>query len=104
MRYHGRIGYVCPEETDNPFVDRNRMKEFEVTGTVETHRLAAWDNRAQNGGVSMVTSIRVPFRPAYASYLPYIRYATFQGHKWYVNATTFDERDLVLDLGGIWNG
>lgn len=52
----------------------------------------------------MVTTIRTPFRPAYQDFLPYIRYATFKGLKWSITSTHFDDRDIVFDLGGIWNG
>lgn len=104
MKYHGYIGYACPSSTDNPYVDTLGIREFEVCGTVESYRLAAWDNRTQAGGVSMVTTIRTPFRPAYQDFLPYIRYATFKGLKWSITSTHFDDRDIVFDLGGIWNG
>lgn len=104
MRYHGYIGYVIPHETPNPYVDKTDIREFEVAGTVESYRLAAWDNRTQAGGVTMGTSIRFAFRPEYDRYLPYIRYATYRGLKWIVNSTTFDGPDLVIDLGGLWNG
>ncbi len=102
-KYHGMIGYAILKETA-PGVWQETITEKLASGDV--NRLLRRLNSAEqlNDNVKLNHEISVVADKFASENFQYIRYATYMGAKWKVNAVDATQYPrLVLDMGEIYN-
>ena len=102
-KYHGKIGYAILTET-SPGVWQEVMVEKEHSGTVNRNLRRLNGAEQLNDNVKLNQEISIVSTPFAAENFQYIRYATYMGAKWKVNAVDASQYPrLVLDMGEIYN-
>lgn len=102
-KYHGKIGYVKLKETA-PGVYEEIITEREHQGDV--NRLLRRLNSAEqlNDNIKLNQEISIIADKYASENFQYIRYATYMGTKWKVNAVDASQYPrLVLDMGEVYN-
>lgn len=103
MLWHGRIGYSKPEAV-SPHVTEMVVRELEACGHIETYKIRNESSQSQNGSIRLQMVIRATVPPPVFDLVPYISYASHLGHLWKVEDAAPDPPEIVLTLGGVYNG
>ena len=102
-KYHGYVGYAVLTETA-PGVWEEVMVEKEVSGTVNRNLRRLNGAEQLNDNIKLNQEISIVATPFAVENFQYIRYATYMGTKWKVNAVDASQYPrLVLDMGEVYN-
>lgn len=103
-RYHGKVGFLIPEDNQETGVARERAVEKPFFGTVIEHT-RRWDPEPQrNEDLGLSNQISITATDYAFKYASAIAYATFMGQRWKVTNMRLKPPQIILTLGGIWNG
>ena len=102
-KYHGKIGYAILTETA-PGVWQEVIVEKEASGTVNRNLRRINGAEQLNDNIKLNQEISIVSTPFAVENFQYIRYATYMGTKWKVNAVDASQYPrLVLDMGDVYN-
>lgn len=102
-KYHGMIGYAKLVETA-PGVWEEVMEEHEASGDVNRNLRRLVGTEQLNDNIKLNQEISIVADVFAAENFQYIRYATYMGTKWKVNAVDASQYPrLVLDMGEVYN-
>lgn len=102
-RYYGKVGYAIPTKTA-PGVITEKIVERAYKGSIVNN------SRRLESGTGINDNIRVSndldiLADAFAyQNFHSIRYATYMGSRWKVDAVEVRRPRLILSLGGVYNG
>lgn len=104
MRYSGEVGYVKDQvETQpgiwEPFIQKVVMKGYAESVTSRN----SFDDKV-NDDISTSHRLRVIGDKFAFSNFMYIRFAEFMGEYWEVNSVQIMRPNIILNLGGLYNG
>lgn len=103
-RYHGRVGFLICEDNQLTGEAVNRAVEKPFFGTVLEHT-RRWDPIPErNDDLSLVNRISIVANDYAFKHASAIAYATFMGQRWKVTSMQLKPPQIILTLGGIWNG
>lgn len=101
-KYHGKIGYAILTET-SPGVWQEVIVEKEHSGTVNRNLRRLNGAEQLNDNVKLNQEISIVSTPFAVENFQNIRYATYMGTKWKVNAVDASQYPrLVLDMGEVY--
>lgn len=103
-RYHDKVGFLIPEDNQETGIVDDRVVERTFYGKVMEHsrRWQTSDVVTDDlvlGNQIAITATDYAFRHATA-----IKYACFMGGRWNVTAVRVRGPELILTLGGVYNG
>ena len=102
-KYHGMIGYAVLQESV-PGVWKEVIIEREASGDVNRNLRRLNGAEQLNDNIKLNQEISIVADPFAVENFQYIRYATYMGTKWKVNAVDASQYPrLVLDMGEVYN-
>lgn len=102
-KYHGKIGYAQLKET-TPGVWQEVIVEKSACGDVNRNWRRLVGAEQLNDNMKLNQEISIVADKFAAENFQYIRYATYMGAKWKVNAVDASQYPrLVLDMGDVYN-
>jgi len=102
-KYHGMIGYAKITETA-PGVYEEVIIEHEASGDVIRNLRRLNGAEQLNDNIKLNQEISIVADKFAVENFQYIRYATYMGAKWKVNAVDASQYPrLVLDMGEVYN-
>lgn len=103
-RYHGRVGFLIPEDNQETGIAKERAVEKPFFGTVREHTRRWETTDGKNDDLTISNQIAIVANDYAYKYASSIAYATFMGQRWKVNSIQLKPPQIILTLGGIWNG
>ena len=103
-RYHGKVGFLVCEDDQETGMATERAVEKPFFGTVMEHTRRWSENDHLNDDLSLGNQISIVATDYAFKHSSAIAYATFMGQKWKVTSMRIKPPQIILTLGGIWNG
>lgn len=103
MKFCGKIGYVETVETE-PGVWEEQITERTYFGDVTRKSSALQNSGDINDNVNISQQIRIVTNPYGDMKFHSLRYVEFMGTKWKISNIEVQYPELVLTLGGVYNG
>lgn len=103
-RYHGKVGFLVCEDNQETGMAEERAVEKPFFGTVLEHTRRWNDSDHLNDDLFLGNQISIVATDYAFKHASAIAYATFMGQKWKVTSMRVKPPQIILTLGGIWNG
>lgn len=102
MRYHGKIGFTETKEVEE-CVWKQVITEKTYTGDMLGPGYKTENGEGINENYRLTNRISIIYDPYLSAHLHAIKYLELYGVKWEIKSATFNERRLILTLGGVYN-
>lgn len=103
-RYHGKVGFLISEDNQTTGIADERPVEKSFYGTVHEH-VRRWDDSGHlNDDLSLGNQISIVATDYAFKHASAIAYAEYMGQKWKVTSVRLKPPQIIMTLGGIWNG
>lgn len=102
-RFHGQIGFADTVESA-PGVWTDGISERNFRGTVPSNVYRNEESDKVNNDASLNTRISIVASKELLSKLRRIRYVRFEGVLWTIDSSEVQRPNLILNLGGVYNG
>lgn len=103
-RYHGNVGFLICEDNQETGMAENRAVEKPFFGTVIEHTRRWNETDHINDDLTVSNQISIVATDYAFRHASAIVYATFMGQRWKVISMRVKAPQIILTLGGIWNG
>lgn len=103
-RYHGRVGFLVTEDNQETGMANERAVEKPFFGTVLEHTRRWEDSGHLNDDLTLGNQISIVATDYAFKHASAIAYCTYMGQKWKVTSMRVKPPQIILTLGGIWNG
>lgn len=103
-RYHGNVGFLICEDDQETGIAEEKAVEKPFFGTVLEHTRRWEDSGSLNDDLKVTNQISVTATDFAFRHASAIAYATFMGQRWKVTSVRIKHPNIILTLGGIWNG
>ena len=103
-RYHGRVGFLITEDDQTTGIATERAVEKPFYGTVHEHTRRWDDSGSLNDDLTLGNQISIVATDYAFQHASAIAYAEFMGQKWKVTSVRLKPPQIIMTLGGIWNG
>lgn len=103
-RYHGTIGFLVTADNQETGIAEEQAVEKPFFGTVIEHTRKWSENDHLNDDLTLSNQISITATDYAFKNASSIAYATFMGQRWKVTSMRVKYPNIILTLGGIWNG
>lgn len=103
-RFHDRVGFLIPEENQQTGMAFNRAVERPYYGRVIEHTRRWEMSEHVNDDLSISNQIAITANDYAFKYMSSIAYIKFMGGYWKVTSIRVKAPEIILTLGGVWNG
>ena len=103
-RYHGKVGFLITEDNQETGMATERLVEKPFYGTVREH-VRRWDESGSlNDDLTLANQISVIATDFAFRHASSIACAEYMGQRWKVTSIRIKHPQIIMTLGGIWNG
>lgn len=103
-RFHDKVGFLIPVDDQRTGMSTNRAVERPYYGRVIEHT-RRWDsNEHVNDDLTISNQIAITANDYAFKHMSSIAYARFMGGYWKVSSIRVKAPEIILTLGGVWNG
>ena len=103
-RYHDRVGFLIPIDDQRTGLATNRVVERPYYGKVLEHTRRWESSEHVNDDLSISNQISITANDYAFKHMSAIAYARYMGGYWKVTSIRVKGPEIVLTLGGVWNG
>ena len=103
-RFHDRVGFLIPIENESTGIATNRAVERPYYGRIIEHTRRWEQNDHVNDDLSISNQIAITANDWTFKHTQHIAYARFMGGYWKVTSVRIKAPEIILTLGGVWNG
>ena len=103
-RYHGKVGFLYTDDNQITGIATEKVVEKSFYGTVHEHVRRWEDSGSLNDDLSLGNQIGIVATDYAFKHASAIAYAEFMGQKWKVTSVRLKPPQIIMTLGGIWNG
>lgn len=103
-RYHGRVGFLITCDDQETGIATEKAVEKPFYGTVHEHVRRWEDSGSLNDDLKLGNQISIVATDFAFRHASAIAYAEYMGQKWKVTSMRLKPPQIILTLGGIWNG
>lgn len=101
-KYSGEIGYKKSYEY-SPGVWRNQLLELPVQGNVESIVSRNQDATQRSNDIQLNMRFSLLVGRNFKENVMHIVYVTYMGEKWAVNSIEFQNKRVILNVGGLYH-
>ena len=103
-RYHDKVGFLIPVDNQETGMASSVAVERPYYGTIIEHS-RRWDaSEHVNDDLTISNQIAITANDYAFKHMSCIAYARFMGQNWKVTSIRVKTPEIVLTLGGVWNG
>ena len=103
-RFHDLVGFLIPIDDQRTGMSTNRVVERPYYGKILEHT-RRWDSSDHvNDDLSISNQISITANDYAFKHMSAIAYVRFMGGYWKVTSLRVKGPEIVLTLGGVWNG
>lgn len=101
-KFHGKIGYVLPVETEPGIWDEQIITK-EYYGDLVQNRSKYQSSGGVNDNIAMANSISIVADPFASENFQHMRYVEYLGAKWKISDAEVQYPRIVLTVGGVYH-
>jgi len=103
-RFHGKVGFLIHEDNQETGINRTTAVEKPYYGRVVEH-IRRWESTDHlNDDLSLNNQIAIIANDYAFDHMSAIAYVQWMGCKWKVSSMRVKRPEIILTLGGVWNG
>jgi len=103
-RYHDKVGFLIPQDNQETGLSEPRAVEKTLYGRVLEHSRKWETTDHTNDDLVLANQIAITGNDYAFRYMSAIAYARFMGGWWKVTSIKLKYPEIILTLGGVWNG
>lgn len=103
-RYHDKVGFLIPIENEQTGMATNRAVERPYYGRIIEHTRRWEQTDHVTDDLSISNQIAITANDYAFKHMSSIAYARFMGGYWKVTSIKLKAPEIILTLGGVWNG
>lgn len=103
-RFHDKVGFLIPVENQETGMATNRAVERPYYGKVIEHTRRWETTEHVNDDLAISNQIAITANDYAFKYMSCIAYVRFMGGYWKVSSIRVKAPEIILTLGGVWNG
>ena len=103
-RYHGKVGFLIPTDNQETGIAEPEAVEKPFFGKIIEHT-RRWETTDHlNDDLALNNQISITANDFAFEHASSIAYAEFMGDFWKVSSIRVKRPEIILTLGGVWNG
>lgn len=103
-KFRGKVGFLIPQDDQTTGIATEVPVEKLFYGKILEHT-RRWDNGDHvNDDLTVANQISIVATDYAFQYMSAIRYVYFMGSAWTVTSMRVKHPEIILTLGGVWNG
>ena len=103
-RFHDKVGFLIPIDDQRTGLSTNRVVERPYYGKILEHTRRWESTEHVNDSLSVSNQISITANDYAFKHMSCIAYVRFMGGYWKVSSVRIKGPEIVLTLGGVWNG
>ena len=103
-RFHDKVGFLIPIDDQRTGLSTNRVVERPYYGKILEHTRRWESTEHVNDDLSISNQISITANDYAFKHMSCIAYVRFMGGYWKVSSVRIKGPEIVLTLGGVWNG
>lgn len=103
-RFHDKVGFLIPLDNQQTGMVSNRVVERSYYGRVLEHTRRWEQSEHVNDDLTVSNQIAITANDYAFKHMSCIAYVHWMGGYWKVSSIRVKHPEIVLSLGGVWNG
>ena len=103
-RFHDMVGFLIPVDDQRTGLSTNRVVERPYYGKILEHTRRWESSDHVNDDLNISNQISITANDYAFKHMSAIAYVRFMGGYWKVSSIRIKGPEIVLTLGGVWNG
>lgn len=103
-RFHGPVGFGIYEDDQETGIASERMQERMYYGRILSHIRNWAETEGVNADLKLQNRIAITANDYAMTHLSALRYVKWKGAAWTISAVEIKGQEIILTIGGVWNG
>ena len=103
-RFHDKVGFLIPQDNQETGISQPKAVEKSYYGKVLEHTRRWESTEHVNDDLTVANQIAITANDYSFRYMSCIAYVRWMSSRWKVTSIRVKPPEIILTLGGVWNG